>query len=109
MLAPEYNTAPGIWRMAGEFNTLESAEAAVAQLRSNGQEACVTFVGGLSVIARYPSAAPHIVRCQPSKHVPRHNWAHDEAPLHFVDGLPEKPELTEPTEANPVAPSDSWP
>ena len=40
------------WRVIGRFNTIEAAEPLMYHLRSQGAEACLTLIGGLSVIAR---------------------------------------------------------
>lgn len=70
--------------MVGQFDTLESAEAVAAQMRSAGEEVVVSLIGGLSVIASNRSLVPHVTRCQPFMRAPSHSWAHDDPPLRFV-------------------------
>ncbi len=48
-----HKTSGERWMLAGSFDTIESAETYLQRLRAEGIEACLSLVGGLSVIARY--------------------------------------------------------
>lgn len=49
---PRRPAAAPAWRLVGQFETLESAQAAAERLRLRGAVTAVSMVGGLSVIAR---------------------------------------------------------
>jgi len=41
------------YSVAGSFDTIETAETLLERLRNQGIDACLSLVGGLSVVARY--------------------------------------------------------
>lgn len=85
-----------VWRMVGQFDTLEDAEGVVNKLKFTGVDVEVTLIGGLSVIARSRSVVPHITRCQPAKRAPVHSWAHYRTPLTLASpSLPDSPQTSE--------------
>ena len=43
---------PPSWRLVNSFSTLENAQRLMNQLRSNGIEASLALINGVSVIAR---------------------------------------------------------
>lgn len=44
--------SPNDWSVAGTFDSIEQAERLLKRLQSQGAEACLSLIGGLSVMAR---------------------------------------------------------